>query len=76
MSQRAKSFGIGLYRAGLAAGVGFLVWMQGQFVTRDKFEDYKSSVDEYRRSVERHAAELNAATRDRLERIERKIDRL
>lgn len=67
--ERLKSVGLGLYRAGIAAGVGGILYLQSHFVTKERWQDG----NEYRDRILR---ETVAGINVRLDRIERKVDRL
>lgn len=67
--ERLKSVGLGVYRAGLLAGIGVIIWLQTHFVTKERWQDGNDYRD---RIVRETVAGINV----RLDRIERKLDRL
>lgn len=78
MSEREKKdpdgWLTGLYRTGVLAGVGALLWFNTHFTPAEKFEAYRESHREWDEQVVKRLEGSIADTRSGLSRIETKLD--
>lgn len=76
MGQAAKTFGIGIYRAGLLAGVGGVLWFQTHFVTKESFANAMDANTAAMVAKTQLDATVVEQLKWRLDTIERKLDQI
>jgi hypothetical protein len=76
MATNTTSWGTKAYRAGLAAGIGLILWTQTQFISRREFEEWKRTQEKIAQELKDSTASRFLENRDALLRIEGKVDRV